>query len=127
MWESRYFIVCLGQIQQFFDVFFVTTTMMFIILQPQGVDPATHKKFAKKCINFRTFNTLNRIDDDGDGSIGQRFKTLLRIDIDAGQPTTETRVTMVPTDNHFRASRLFQHIQHFGLENGIDGFDADAL
>ena len=33
---------------------------------------------------------------------------------------------VVPSHDHFGSSGLLQHIEHLGLEDGVDGFDADA-
>ena len=47
-------------------------------------------------------HTLNRIDDHGDGALRQRLETLLCVDIHARQPAAETRMRVIPADNHLR-------------------------
>uniref|UniRef100_A0A182QDZ9 Uncharacterized protein n=1 Tax=Anopheles farauti TaxID=69004 RepID=A0A182QDZ9_9DIPT len=66
---------------------------------------------------------LNRIDYDGHCTFGQCFERLLRVDIDTGQPASETGMGMVPSNHHLRATGLLQHVQHFRLKHGINGFD----
>lgn len=44
---------------------------------------------------------LDGIDDDGDGSWGKLLEALLGVDIDTGQPATETRMRVVPSDDRF--------------------------
>jgi hypothetical protein len=72
-------------------------------------------------------DTLNRINYDRDGTLGQGFETLLSVHIDAGQPTTEARMRMVPAYDHFRSTALPEHVQHFRLENWVHSFHAYAL
>ena len=33
---------------------------------------------------------------------------------------------VVPADDHLGPSGLLQHVEHLGLEDGVDGFNADA-
>ena len=47
-----------------------------------------------------TFHTLNGIDYHGHGSLGQGLETLLSVDIDAREPAAETRMRVIPTDDH---------------------------
>jgi hypothetical protein len=35
-------------------------------------------------------------------------------------------VRVVPPDNHLGPARLLEHVEHFGLEDGVDGLNADA-
>lgn len=42
---------------------------------------------------------LYGIDDDGDSAGCQLLERLLGVDIDRGEPATETRVRVVPADN----------------------------
>lgn len=66
---------------------------------------------------------------------------LLRVDIDTGEPASETWMRVVPPNHHLRSvfvssepsstrhgspSGLFQHVQHFRLENMIDRLDSDG-
>lgn len=46
-----------------------------------------------------SFDRLDGIDDDGDGSGGELLERLLGVDIHARQPTTETRMGVVPANN----------------------------
>lgn len=48
-----------------------------------------------------TLNGLDRIDDNGDSTRSELFEGLLGVDIDTGQPATETRMGVVPADNRF--------------------------
>ena len=63
-----------------------------------------------------SFDALNGVDDDGDGSVRQGLEGLLRVDVDAREPTAEARVGVVPADDHLRSARLLEHVQHFGLK-----------
>ena len=74
--------------------------------------------------------SLHRLDwvhDDCDRTIGERFERLLGVDIDSRQPATESRMGMVPSDDHFGATRLLEHVEHLRLEDWIHGFDGDSL
>lgn len=72
-------------------------------------------------------DTLDGIDDDGDGALGQGLETLLRIDVDAREPAAEARMRVVPADHHLGPARLPQHVQHLGLEHGVHRFHAHTL
>lgn len=50
---------------------------------------------------------------------------LLRIDIHVRQPTSKTRMRVIPPDDHLGPTRLLQHVQHLCLKDVIDGFDRD--
>lgn len=56
------------------------------------------------------FHTLNWIDHNGHSSLGQRLETLLGVYIDAGQPASEARMRVIPSDDHFRSSGLLEHV-----------------
>ena len=62
------------------------------------------------------FDALDGVDNDGHGSVGQGLEGLLRVDVDAREPTAEARVGVVPADDHLRSARLLEHVQHFGLK-----------
>jgi len=50
---------------------------------------------------------LNRIHDDGDSSRCQLLETLLRVDIDGGEPAAEARMGMVPANDGFRSAKQY--------------------
>ena len=43
-------------------------------------------------------DALDGVHDHGHGAVGQGLEALLRVDIHAGEPTTEAGVGMIPTD-----------------------------
>ena len=43
---------------------------------------------------------LDRVHHDGNGAVVQRLKTLLRVHINAGQPASESRVGVVPSNHN---------------------------
>lgn len=49
------------------------------------------------------FDGLDGVDDDGDSAGGELLEGLLGVDIDAGEPATETGVGVVPADDDFGA------------------------
>ena len=49
---------------------------------------------------------LDGVDDDRDGARVERFKRLLRPDVDAGEPAAEAGVGVVPADDHLGAPGL---------------------
>lgn len=80
-----------------------------------------------ECIdNYLALDGLNGVDDDGDGAGVELFKTLLRVDIHAGQPASKTGVGVIPADDDLWAAGLFEHVKHLGLEDWVDGLDGDA-
>jgi hypothetical protein len=66
-------------------------------------------------------DTLNRVDHHCHRALVQRLKTLLCVNIDAGQPAAEAGVRVVPAHHHLRPVGLLQHLEHVGLEHGIHG------
>uniref|UniRef100_A0A7S0CMA4 Uncharacterized protein n=1 Tax=Proboscia inermis TaxID=420281 RepID=A0A7S0CMA4_9STRA len=80
-----------------------------------------------KTINHNfPLDALNRIHHQRHGPRIQRFERILGINIHPTQPAPEPRVGMIPPHHHLRPPRLFQHIQHFGLEYRVHRFDAHA-
>lgn len=71
-------------------------------------------------------HTLNRIHHDGHGARVELFKRLLRVDVDVGEPASESGVGVVPADDHLGPAGLFEHVEHFSLEYVVDGFDGDG-
>lgn len=69
---------------------------------------------------------LDGVDDDGDGARVELLKALLGVDVDAGEPAAKAGVGMVPADDDLRAAGLLEHVEHLGLEDGVDGLDGDA-
>lgn len=70
-------------------------------------------------------HTLNRIHDNGHGTRVELFKRLLSVDVDVGEPASESGVGVVPTDDHLGPAGLFEHVEHFCLEYVVYGFDGD--
>mmetsp|Transcript_120 Transcript_120/g.157 ORF Transcript_120/g.157 Transcript_120/m.157 type:complete len:260 (+) Transcript_120:259-1038(+) len=66
---------------------------------------------------------LYGIDDERDGSGVERLKAVLCVDVSGGEPASESWMGMVPSNHHFSSARLLEHVEHFGLEYRIDGFD----
>ena len=60
------------------------------------------------------------------GALVERFEGLLRVDVDAREPAAKPRVRVVPADDHLGAAGLLEHVEHLGLEDGVDGLDGDA-
>ena len=55
-----------------------------------------------------------------------RTAHLLSVHIHTTQPASESWMRVIPPYNHFRSASLFEHIQHFRLENVIHRFDRDC-
>mmetsp|Transcript_10239 Transcript_10239/g.21461 ORF Transcript_10239/g.21461 Transcript_10239/m.21461 type:complete len:286 (+) Transcript_10239:190-1047(+) len=68
---------------------------------------------------------LNRIHHQRHRPGIQSLKRTLRIDIRRTQPAAEPGVGVIPPHDHLAPPRLLEHIEHFRLEDGIDGLDAD--
>jgi hypothetical protein len=51
--------------------------------------------------NDFTLDGLNGVNDDGDGASGELLEGLLGIDVDTREPTAESRMRVVPSDNFF--------------------------
>jgi hypothetical protein len=81
---------------------------------------------------------LDRIHDNSHRTLVQLLETLcvrynmvsdpylLRVHIDAGQPTSKARVAVVPAHDGLRAARLLEQLEHVGLEYRIHGLDRDT-
>lgn len=73
-----------------------------------------------------SFDGLDGVDYDGYCARGELFEGLLGVYVDGGEPAAETGMGVVPAYYCFVASGLAKHIHHFGLKDGIDGFNGDA-
>lgn len=73
------------------------------------------------------FYRLNRIHNHGDCTFRKCLKTLLGVYVNARKPTTKSGMRVVPTNDHFWATSLFQHVNHFGLEYRIHSFNRYTL
>mmetsp|Transcript_17893 Transcript_17893/g.36694 ORF Transcript_17893/g.36694 Transcript_17893/m.36694 type:complete len:256 (+) Transcript_17893:205-972(+) len=73
-----------------------------------------------------SLDRLNRVHDHSDCSLIQRLEALLRVDINAGEPAAESRMRVIPTNNHLRSPSLLEHIKHLRLEDGIHSLHANS-
>ena len=48
------------------------------------------------------------------------FAYLLHVYVNTRQPTPETRVRVIPPNNHFRTSCLFEQVDHLRLKDVVD-------
>ena len=69
---------------------------------------------------------LDGVDDEGYGPWVEGLERRLGIDVGPRQPAPEAWVGVVPADHHLWPPGLLQHVQHFGLEYGIDGLHANS-
>mmetsp|Transcript_17976 Transcript_17976/g.48884 ORF Transcript_17976/g.48884 Transcript_17976/m.48884 type:complete len:212 (+) Transcript_17976:2631-3266(+) len=77
-----------------------------------------------KAVNHHlALDGLDGIHHHRHGTRIQRLKRRLRINIRRRQPATKPRMRVIPSHHHFRPSRLFQHVHHFGLEHRIHRLD----
>ena len=74
--------------------------------EPEGVDD----DFA--------FDRLDGIDDNRDRSRGQLLKRLLRVDVDAREPTAKSGMRMVPANYRFRSTANAIRGEKVNRENG---------
>mmetsp|Transcript_51009 Transcript_51009/g.119886 ORF Transcript_51009/g.119886 Transcript_51009/m.119886 type:complete len:328 (+) Transcript_51009:455-1438(+) len=67
---------------------------------------------------------LDRVNHHGHCALVESLEALLRVDVHARQPAAKARVRVVPAYDHLRPPRLLEHVEHLGLEDGVDRFDA---
>mmetsp|Transcript_9898 Transcript_9898/g.15865 ORF Transcript_9898/g.15865 Transcript_9898/m.15865 type:complete len:221 (+) Transcript_9898:722-1384(+) len=70
-----------------------------------------------------SFDGLDGVHNQGDSSAIESLKGGLCVDISRRKPATKPRMGVIPSYDHFRSSRLLQHVQHFCLKDGIHGLD----
>mmetsp|Transcript_3142 Transcript_3142/g.7971 ORF Transcript_3142/g.7971 Transcript_3142/m.7971 type:complete len:340 (-) Transcript_3142:11-1030(-) len=79
---------------------------------------------AKSVDHHLPLHALDRIHHHRHGTLVERLKTLLRVDVHPRKPAPEPGMGVVPPDHHLRPARLLEHVEHLGLKHGIHRLDA---